>query len=184
METPVTKVVDSSLRKVGQVLAGGHLPSIARAVFSVSALRELLVDKFISHINDECATMCRKSGNAPSLFRTFPVDKVDSFSLEKCIDEVKVKAPTLFKLLYFLVTRSDYRNKTKRGNKHHPGICMALSVLLKERNRELSGLQTFLSLVLFSTRVNRKVCVCVCTRYMYNAIMIRDNKENNVCANF
>ncbi len=70
-----------------------------------------------------------------------------------------MKAPTLFKLL---VTRSDHRNKTKKGAKHHPGICMALSVLLKERNREMSGLQTFLSLVLFSTRVNKKVCVCVC----------------------
>ncbi len=58
-------------------------------------------------------------------------------------------------------TRSDHRNKTKKGDKHHPGICMALSVLLKERSREMSGLQTFLSLVLFSTRVNRKVCVCV-----------------------
>ena len=80
----------------------------------MSALRELLVQKFISHINDECATLCRKSGDAPSLFRKFPVDKVDSFSLEKCIDEVKVKASALFKLL---VTRSDHRNKTKKGAK-------------------------------------------------------------------
>ncbi len=144
-------------------MAGGHLPSIARAVFSVSELRELLLEKFIGLLNDECAALCRKSGDVPSLFRKFPIDTVDSFSCERCIDELRVKAPNLLKLMVFLVSRSDHRNKTKKGEKHHPGICMALSVLLKERNREMTGIQTFLSLVLFSSRVNRKVCVSVFT---------------------
>ena len=39
---------------------------------------------------------------------------------------------------------------------------MATIVLLKERNREMSGMQAFLSLVLFSSRVEKKVCM-----YMY-----------------
>ncbi len=157
--------VDSSLRKVAQTMAGGHLPSIARAVFSVLALRELLVDKFISLLNDECVTLCRKSRDVPSLFRKFSVDADEPFPCERSIDELRVKAPNLLKLMVFLVSRSDHRNKTKKGEKHHPGICMALSVLLKERNREMSGLQTFLSLVLFLSRVNRnvrgRVCMCV-----------------------
>ncbi len=131
-------------------------------MFSVTALRELLIQKFISLLNDECSALCRKSGDVPSLFRKFPVDADEPFSCERCIDELRVKAPNLLMLLFFLVSRSDHRNKTKKAEKHHPGICMALSVLLKERNREMSALQSFLSLVLFSSRVNRKVCVCVC----------------------
>ena len=53
---------------------------------------------------------------------------------------------------------TDHRNANKRGERHYPGICMATAILLKERNR---GIQAFLSLVLFSSRV-QKMCVSMC----------------------
>ncbi len=49
----------------------------------------------------------------------------------------------------------------KKGDKHTPGICTAVSILLKERNMGMSGLQTFTSLVLFSARVSQKVYILV-----------------------
>ena len=56
-----------------------------------------------------------------------------------------------------IVNRNDYRNQHKQGERHHPGICMAIATLLKERNHEMCGVQTYLSLVLFSSRVHKEV---------------------------
>ena len=58
---------------------------------------------------------------------------------------------------------------------------MATAALLKERNREMSGMQAFLSLVLFSSRVEKKVCmymyVCVhaCTLAGISVVCMADN---------
>lgn len=41
---------------------------------------------------------------------------------------------------------------------------MATAILLKERSREMTGMQAFLSLILFSSRV--EVCMCVRARGM------------------
>ena len=110
-----------------------------------------------------CCPVSKKSSFSPSLFCKFPINKADSFSWDQCVDELKTKAPILLKLLTYLVSWSDHRNKAKKGNKHNPGVCMALSVLLKEPNREMSGIQTLNSLLLFSSRASRRyVCVCVC----------------------
>lgn len=98
-----TKDIDGSLIKIARALAGGHHPSIARAVFSEPTLKECLIQKVINLLNDECATLCRKASNPPSLFRKFPVKEVDSFSWDRCADELAVKAPTLLRLLSFLV---------------------------------------------------------------------------------
>ena len=43
---------------------------------------------------------------------------------------------------------------------------MATAILLKERNTRMCGIQSFLSLVLFNCRVNKKVCTCTCTCMM------------------
>ncbi len=60
-------------------------------------------------------------------------------------------------MLNAVVTHSDYRNSRKKGAIHHPGICMAAAVLLKERNRKMVGIQLFFSLVLFNSRVQKNV---------------------------
>ena len=79
----------------------------------------------------------------------------------RSIDELRVKAPNLLKLMVFLVSRSDHRNNKER-RETPPRHLYGSQRLTKERNREMTGIQTFLSLVLFSSRVSKKVCVCVC----------------------
>ena len=120
-----------------------------------------MVEKVIAAVNEECSVLCRKSVRPVSLFRDVPIDDVDTFSWCKCIDEMKQKCPILLQLFTTIVSSSDHRNASKRGESHHPGICMATAMLLKERNREISGIQLFVSLVLFNSRVQKKVCVCV-----------------------
>ena len=50
------------------------------------------------------------------------------------------------------------RNQQKRGDAH----CMLMAILLKERNREMCGVQTLLSLILFSSRVQKQVSHNIC----------------------
>ena len=57
----------------------------------------------------------------------------------------------------YRVVTSDHRNEQKRADYHNPGICMSTAVLLKERNREIVGVQTHISLALFTSRVNKDV---------------------------
>lgn len=52
--TPFTTQVHSSLAKTGWALGGGHLPSIAKAVFSHSELREHIMLKVMDMLNEEC----------------------------------------------------------------------------------------------------------------------------------
>ena len=71
--------------------------------------------------------------------------------------ELKVKAPLTLQLVTALVSKNDSRNKQKCGDAHYPGICMAIAIMLKERDREMCGIQTLLSLILFSSRVQKQV---------------------------
>ena len=67
------------------------------------------------------------------------------------------KSPILLRLLKRIVSHSDHRNEQKRADYHNPGICMSTAVLLKERNREIVGVQTHISLALFTSRVHKDV---------------------------
>ena len=148
--------MDSSFEKLGRALAGGHVASIARAAFAHESLREHIMKRVMMTVNDECSALC-STKKPVSLFRTLSVEEIESFSWSQCIDELKVKAPNLLRVVTHLVTRSDSRNVYKKGDDHQPGICTAIAILLKERNKYICGIQTFVSLVLFSTRVNKKV---------------------------
>ena len=151
--------LEFTLEKVGRALAGGNVQSIARAVFAHEGIRQHLITKVMKVINDECSSLCRVSGHPVSAFRKLSPEQAEAFS---CMEELEIRAPTLCDLLGHIVSRSDCRNKMKKGVRHYPGICTAIAVLLKERNKNMCGIQSFISLVLFSSRVNKKVCVCVC----------------------
>lgn len=118
-------------------------------------IREQILLKLIEQINAECGKLCQRA-NA-SLFRKIPVSSLPEFKWDSCIKELEVKAPTLLKLLTMIVSTNDHRNQHKRGERHYPGICIAIATLLKERNREMNGIQTFISLVLFTSRVQKQV---------------------------
>ena len=119
--------------------------------------------------------------NTPSLFRKINVQEMAAFSWGKCIRELQSTAPVLLQLLLGIVSHSDHRNQEKLGERHYPGICMAVATLLKERNRQMSGIQTFLSLVLFSSLVDKQVGQC---KYLHMCIDVRTCLVVNVNSNF
>ena len=156
---PFHTQLDASLTQVGRALAGGNLQPIAKAVFTSDGLRKQLLQKFTDALNNEVTELCKKRANPPSLFRRIPIEKVSDFRWCDCIAELKLKAPILLEVVSALVSCNDSRNKQKRGDVHNPGICMAIAILLKERNREMCGIQTLVSLVLFTSRVQKQVHV-------------------------
>ena len=158
METPSRPSYHAKLKPsllpIGRALAGGNLTAICREVFACGALRDLILQKIITTMDAECMQLCKRSVNPPSLFRRVPVDALQQFQWCKCIAELKLKAPTLLQFVTALVSKNDHRNKQ---DVHNPGICMAIAIMLKERNREMCGIQLLLSLVLFSSRVQKQV---------------------------
>ena len=157
--TPYTSSIDSSLSRLGRALAGGNIETIARAVLGHQALREVVVHKVFSSIDDECTALCRRT--EPTHFRKPPTEQLLHFNWSNYVSEMEAKSPLLLKLLRMIVSHSDSRNDHKYGDRHNPGICMAMAVLLKERNREMVSLQTYISLLLFTSNVQKQVSMYI-----------------------
>ena len=103
--------------------------------------------------------MQEEKDNQFSPFHHIPVTNLESFTLKDCIQQLQEKSPFLYCLMLSLVQRNNHRNKTKLGVSHLSGICTAMVTLLKERCRHMSGFQTYLSLVLYTSRVPKKVII-------------------------
>ena len=75
------KKLDDGLMKIGRALAGGHLPSIAKATFAHSGLREELLLKMMDLVNQVDA-LCKKEkhSESPSPFRHIPVLDMENFT--------------------------------------------------------------------------------------------------------
>lgn len=147
--------------KLGRALAGGHIPSVAKAVMGHKSLREAVILSVLDQLESECSKLCQKS-NPPSLFCKVPVSEIKEFEWDNLIEEFKNKAPLFFQILCSVTSRNDHRNKSKHGRAHNPGICMAAAVVLKERNQKMTGVQSLISLTLFASHVDKQVI-----RYLY-----------------
>lgn len=142
-------------------LLGGHAPSIAKAVMAMKDVQQSVISSILGTINEECSKLCQRL--QPSVFRKLSMEQLTDFQWSVLVEELSSKAPVLYAVLSSVVTRNDRRNVTKVGAAHNPGVCMAAAVLLKERNREMCGLQSLVSLLLYSCHCEKKVCVYVIT---------------------
>lgn len=79
-----------------------------------------------------------------------------SNSWDAFIIELQSKVPTLLLILLTLVSFNDSRN-AKVGATHFPGVCAAVAVLLKERNREMCGFQSLVSALLYACHSEKQV---------------------------
>ena len=96
---PFTTELQSPLSRICRALAGGHLDTKVRTVFAHDGLRDLILHKVLTQIDDECSVLCRRA--EPS--RTAP-EKLSQFKWKSYVDEMESKAPTLLQLLMHLVS--------------------------------------------------------------------------------
>ena len=104
-------------------------------------------------LNEECTSLCRKTPTSP--FHSIPVEQLVTFNWKDIAADLEQKAPLLFKVLHSITARNDHRNIVKVGAAHYPGICAAAAILLKERNREMCGLQSLVSLIMYSCHAEK-----------------------------
>ena len=116
---------------------------------------------------DEFLDLCRKG--EPSIFRRSHPNDYLTFKWADYGLELETRAPVFFQLCKAIVEHGDHRNEKKKGSAHLPAICMAIAVLLKERNREMIGLQTGISLLLYASHVQKQVSGCMCSLFHYLA---------------
>ena len=121
----------------------------------MDAVREEVITLFLDAIDRECVALCQKL--SVSRFRLIPVEELQQFKWTYLVEELQSRSPLLLRLLTATVGRSDNRNQSKAGAAHNPGICAAVAVILKERNREMCGLQSEVSLLMFSCHCEKKV---------------------------
>ena len=121
----------------------------------MSEVREELLQHFLRLINGECMMLCRKS--SPSKFRHIPVDQFDDFEWKEFMDELESNSPLLLKVLSTVAIRSDPRYKNTPKSEKYPGIVTAAAVLLKQRNREMCGIPSLISLLMYSGHCEKQV---------------------------
>lgn len=154
---PFTKTLGECEAKVACQILGGHSPSIAKGVMAMDDVRECLFNMFLDNINNECSKLCQRSPENRSSFRKIRLSQIVDFKWSLLVNELENRAPLLFKTLSSIASRNDHRNQTKVSASHHPGICMAVAVILKERNREMCGLQSVVSCLMYSSHCEKKV---------------------------
>ncbi len=123
----------------------------------IEKLKKAVFTHIMQTLSNECSSLCQKRGGA-SLFRKISLVGLSSNMWDDFMNELESKAPTLIHIIVALVSFSDWRNINKVSTSHYPSICAAVAVLLKERNREMCGLQSLLSVLLYSCHSEKQVC--------------------------
>ena len=154
-----TKILGAAEGKVARALLGGHSVSIAKAVLSENDLKEAIIKQVLRELNDECTNLCKKTITSP--FCTIPTDELANFKWKDMVTDIQLKAPLLFTILHGIAARNDHRNVVKVGAAHYPGICTAAAILLKERSRHMCGLQSLVSIMMYSCHAEKQVHKCL-----------------------
>ena len=136
-------------------MLGGHAPSIGTAVLAMEAVKDAVFTSFLESINRECSLLCQST--TISRFRHIPPEEMASFKWDELMDELRSNSPLLLKVLTSVAVRNDHRNKKKVGSAHYPGIATAAAVLLKERNCHVSGVQSLVSMLMYSSHCEKQV---------------------------
>ena len=179
------KDVGDAEAEVTRSLLSGNTASIANGILAMEEVREAVFMHFLDAIDHECTTLCRKL--APTHFRTVPMENVQQFNWQPFVDDLECCSPLLFRALTRIAGYSDRRNKGKVGPAHFPGICTAVAVILKERNREMCGLQSVVSLLMYTCHCEKQVIhvyiQCESVNMLTSQVFVRLN-HLNLCASY
>ena len=149
------KTLQQAESKLVGALVRHHTPSIVNAAIEIPGVKDELFSYFSHLIVTECQVLCQKK--PPSLFRHVPVEKIDDFEWEDLMKELQSRAPLLLKVLSAIVARVDPRCEKKSSTILYPAIVTAVAVLLKGRNREMCGVQSIVSCLMYACHCEKQV---------------------------
>ena len=74
--TPYSTILPDEYIKLGKELAGGHLPSVAKAVVGHKQLQEEVFKLLLDKVDNECNQLSRRQSISLSLFRRAPLTQL------------------------------------------------------------------------------------------------------------
>ena len=113
-------------------------------------LRNHVIENVLKTLSKEVAALCSKKN--PSILRKYGKEDLAKFDLELLCNECKERAPLLYS---FLVTSAV--NKRTKECSWFSSICIAGSVLLKQRSEKMDATASVIGVLLKSKSVEVKL---------------------------
>ena len=139
----LNKTLHGTYQNVGKALAHGVPSRIATAVMNCLPVRNHIYEKVMKVVSKEVIGLCSKKN--PSLVRKTGKKDLEKFDLEDVCKEWRKRAPIFYS---FLLTSAVNKN-TKRST-WFGSLAVAGSVLLKQRNCEMSATAAIMGVLLKS----------------------------------
>ena len=148
---PQSYVMTPRRRRICRPLARGSRCAFARKCLNDRTVRNLIVKGLGRSLRHEVARLC--SDDTICILRNKASNSLEEFTWKKLLDEVKVVAPTLFKLLQSCTT-------TRKPRRNQDAIIGVLVAIMCKHRRPISSLfQQLVSLILYSGHASKRVCI-------------------------
>jgi hypothetical protein len=159
----VSKTLDDTYDTLGKALLYGPPSRVATAVMKCDPVRKVVIQKVLGIVSKEVSDLC--SRKKPSMLRKTGKDDLMKFSLEQLCDEWEKRAPIFY---LFLVASSI--TKTTKNKSWLPSVAVSGSVLLKQRNGDMSATAYVLGILLKSR--STEVSVLIHLKYYIDLILV------------
>ena len=151
----VNKTLSSAYQSVGKALAHGVPSQIAGAIMNCQPLRQHVIEKVLKIASKEVTGLCSKSN--PSMLRKSEKADLENFDFELLCHEWRERAPVFYA---FLLTSCI--NQRTKSNTWFGSLALAGSILLKQRNAEMSSAASVMGVLLKSKSIEVRLFIYVC----------------------
>ena len=139
----LNKTLHGTYQNVAKAVAHGVPSRIATAVMNCPPVRNHIGEKVMKVVSKEVTGLCSKTN--PSLLRKTGKEDLEKFDLEHVCKEWRERAPVFYSFLLTSCANKGTKNSTWLG-----GPALAGSVLLKQRNCEMSATGAVMGVLLKS----------------------------------
>ena len=155
---PVRKELKSDLHVLARAMVDGNHQRIAGAALKIDGVKELVIEKVIKLMTLQVDELCSK--HRPSMLRTTSRntnDEAKNFDYKKVCSEWKERAPIFHA---FLTACAAIKNSKKKNSLEClPGVAVAGTVLLKQRNTQMNaGFAKILGFLIKSKSLEVRSC--------------------------
>ena len=155
---PVRKELKSDLHVLAKAMVDGNHQRIAGAALKIDGVKELVIEKVIKLMTLQVDELCSK--HRPSMLRTTSRntnDEAKNFDYKKVCSEWKERAPIFHA---FLIACAAIKNSKKKNSPEClPGVAVAGTVLLKQRNTQMNaGFAKILGFLIKSKSLEVRSC--------------------------
>lgn len=166
----VNKTLSSAYQSVGKALAHGVPSQIAGAIMNCQPLRQHVIEKVLKIASKEVTGLCSKSN--PSMLRKTEKADLENFDFELLCNEWRERAPVFYA---FLLTSCV--NKRTKSNTWFGSLALAGSILLKQRNAEMSSTASVMGVLLKSKSIE----VCFFIIFFLLLVIFQHLHFNDLC---